>query len=201
MKLSIRYEHEYRAMLWKNGKGLTREVWVYPEGATLDDCLWRVSCAQVAQAGAFSQMLGLERSLMILSGVLRVQDLDTQCSVLLSPQSVPFVFSGSATIHAEPMGAGRVEDFNVMSRTGDCSHVARRLNVIGAHDEPLMGDWMLIYHEGGAPVHIDQLTEPVLDERASLLVTREGKSEEIIRLSAAQASLIVVHINQIRRTS
>ena len=56
MKLSIRYEHEYRAMLWKNGKGLTREVWVYPEGAALDECLWRVSCAQVAQAGALSQM-------------------------------------------------------------------------------------------------------------------------------------------------
>ena len=144
-------------------------------------------------------MLGLERTLMILRGVLRVQDLDAQRSVFLSPQSAPFVFAGSAAIHAEPMGAGRVEDFNVMSRTGDCSHVARRLSVVGAHNEPLMGDWMLIYHEGGAPVRIDQSTERVLDERAALLVAREGKSEEIVRLSATQAALIVVHINQIRR--
>ena len=201
MKLSIRREHEYRTMPWKNGQGMTREVWVYPEGATLDDCLWRVSCAQVGQAGAFSQMLGIERTLMILRGALRVQDLDAPYAVDLNPQSAPFVFQGSSAIHAEPIHAdGVVEDFNVMTRMGDCSHSVRRLNIVDTHDEQLIGDFMLIYHEGGVPVHIHHSSECILNAGETLLVQGESENEKIVRLSAAQAALIVVHINRTRRT-
>jgi hypothetical protein len=201
MKLSIRREHEYRTMPWKNGQGMTREVWVYPEGAALDNFVWRVSCAQVRQAGAFSQMLGIERTLMILHGALRVQDLHAQYAVDLNPQSAPFVFQGSTVIHAEPIHAdGVVEDFNVMTRADDCSHLVRRLNVAGTHDEQLIGDFMLIYHERGAPVHINYSSECVLNAGETLLVQRESEKEKIVRLSATPAALIVVHINQIRRT-
>ena len=201
MKLRIRREHEYRTMPWKNGQGMTREVWAYPEGTTLDNFVWRVSCAQVRQAGAFSQMLGIERTLMILRGMLRVQDLRAQYAVDLNAQSAPFVFNGSTAVHAEPIHAdGVVEDFNVMTRMGDCCHAARRLNIVGTHDEQLIGDFMLIYHEGGAPVHINHPSECVLNAGETLLVQGENENEKIVHLSATQAALIVVHINQTRRT-
>ena len=39
---------------WKTGGGVTREVAAYPLGAALDAFVWRVSVADVAQAGPFS---------------------------------------------------------------------------------------------------------------------------------------------------
>jgi environmental stress-induced protein Ves len=38
---------------WKNGGGVTREVAAFPAGAGLDAFVWRVSIADVAQAGPF----------------------------------------------------------------------------------------------------------------------------------------------------
>ena len=39
---------------WKNGGGVTREVAAFPSHARLNYFVWRVSIADVAQAGPFS---------------------------------------------------------------------------------------------------------------------------------------------------
>jgi len=44
-----------RRMPWKNGGGVTTEIAIAPEGATLDNFDWRVSTAQVDAAGPFSR--------------------------------------------------------------------------------------------------------------------------------------------------
>ena len=53
---------------WKNGGGVTREVAAWPEGAGLDTFVWRVSVADVAQAGPFSRFDGVDRTLVLLCG-------------------------------------------------------------------------------------------------------------------------------------
>lgn len=53
---------------WKNGGGVTREVAAVPEQAGLDSFVWRVSIADVAQAGPFSRFAGIDRTLVLLSG-------------------------------------------------------------------------------------------------------------------------------------
>ncbi|NYH19335.1 HutD/Ves family protein [Paraburkholderia bryophila] len=53
---------------WKNGGGVTREVAAVPEQAGLDCFVWRVSIADVAQAGPFSRFAGIDRTLVLLSG-------------------------------------------------------------------------------------------------------------------------------------
>lgn len=55
---------------WKNGGGVTRELAVWPGAA---DWRWRLSVAEVASDGPFSNFEGVQRWLAVLSGTrLRV---------------------------------------------------------------------------------------------------------------------------------
>ena len=45
-----------RAVPWKNGGGVTREIAVSPEGAGTDDFDWRISLADVGADGPFSAL-------------------------------------------------------------------------------------------------------------------------------------------------
>ncbi|CAB3752768.1 Protein Ves [Paraburkholderia solisilvae] len=53
---------------WKNGGGVTREIAAYPHAAGYDTFIWRVSLADVEQAGPFSRFAGVDRTLVLLSG-------------------------------------------------------------------------------------------------------------------------------------
>ena len=48
---------------WKNGGGTTTEVAVFPAGASFDDFGWRISIADIARGGPFSQFPGIDRTL------------------------------------------------------------------------------------------------------------------------------------------
>lgn len=50
---------------WKNGGGVTRTIAARTED---DATLWRLSMADVAQGGPFSNFAGLTRSLTVVSG-------------------------------------------------------------------------------------------------------------------------------------
>lgn len=109
------------AVPWKNGGGVTREVTVWPERAGFDDFAWRISIAEVREAGPFSRFDGVERTLTILEGRMRLEFADRV--VELDAQSPPFVFSGDESCHGTPLG-GPVTDLNAMVRRGRAS-VAR----------------------------------------------------------------------------
>ena len=56
---------DYRRVPWRNGRGCTAEIAVAPEGAGMDDFLWRVSTAVVTEPGAFSAFPGVDRILTL----------------------------------------------------------------------------------------------------------------------------------------
>ncbi|MFM0739900.1 HutD family protein [Paraburkholderia xenovorans] len=104
---------------WKNGGGVTREVAAFPPGAALDAFVWRVSVADVAQAGPFSRFEGIDRTLVLLSGAGMLLDetsaagsIDTHA--LTRPLDIAR-FSGEAQIDAR-LVAGATRDFNLMVR-------------------------------------------------------------------------------------
>ena len=70
MKTTRRTSADWRVMPWKNGGGITREMAIFPEGATLGagDFLWRVSSADVSTGGPFSLFPEHDRLLFLLSG-------------------------------------------------------------------------------------------------------------------------------------
>ena len=109
---------------WRNGGGTTRELLAWPPGA---DWQLRLSVAEVAQAGPFSEFPGVLRWFAVLHGAgVRLQIQDHLHS--LTPTSPPLAFDGAVPVHCAPV-AGPTLDFNLMVRGGT------------ARMQRLQGDW------------------------------------------------------------
>ena len=102
---------EYRVMPWKNGGGVTTEIFASPPSGSFD---WRVSIATVNADGPFSTFNGYERHIMTLSGEGMVLDIEGSGKFILEPFR-PFSFSGDAQVHGSLL-RGTVMDFNLIVR-------------------------------------------------------------------------------------
>ncbi|RZF31479.1 HutD family protein [Paraburkholderia sp. UYCP14C] len=150
---------------WKNGGGVTREVAAFPppsggQGAASGDFVWRVSVADVAQAGPFSRFDGVDRTLVLLSGAGMLLDELGDAGVVAThvlQQPLDLArFHGETRIDARLVD-GATRDFNLMVRRD----VAQgELNVWRAGTQPdapgadaprvLDGDVALLFCAGGA---------------------------------------------------
>ncbi|MCA0200445.1 MAG: HutD family protein [Proteobacteria bacterium] len=119
---------DYKCMPWKNGGGETIEIMVSPPAADFTSMDWRLSMATVASDGPFSSFPGIDRTLSVLSGTLRLS-IDG-AHVDLMEMSPPHSFSGDAVTHGAVL-RGPVTDLNVMTRRADFMHQVRRLSVMG----------------------------------------------------------------------
>lgn len=105
---------DLKAVPWKNGGGATREIAASPKGAAFDAFDWRVSVADVSEAGAFSVFEGIDRVLTLIEGKQMVLiDSDGPEYVLSRWDSV--AFAGESSISAE-LPHGPTRDFNLMLR-------------------------------------------------------------------------------------
>jgi environmental stress-induced protein Ves len=102
---------------WKNGGGVTREVAAFPVGAALDAFVWRVSVADVAQAGPFSRFAGIDRTLVLLFGAGMLLDEAGGITHALREPLDLARFAGETAIDARLVD-GATRDFNLMVRRG-----------------------------------------------------------------------------------
>lgn len=116
----------YRRMPWKNGKGETIEIAIFPPTATVDDFDWRISMAPVVADGPFSRFEEIDRTLSILSGEGMALSVEGMAPVILGTQSEPFSFPGDQKTDAI-LQAGPITDLNVMTRRGRLSHHVMRM--------------------------------------------------------------------------
>jgi uncharacterized protein len=107
---------DYRVMPWKNGQGATREIAVHPEGASLDNFMWRVSLAQVNAPGPFSLFRDCDRILCVVRGGPLYLSVAKAQPVRLEIDT-PFYFAADVETEATALEDG-VLDFNVMVRRG-----------------------------------------------------------------------------------
>jgi len=117
---------DYPASPWKNGGGVTHQVAVWPDDAGLDDFAWRVSLAELNEAGPFSPYPGISRSLLLLDGGPVALDIDGK-AVTLVRHGAPLSFAGSANVSAHPESTAL--DAGVMSRDGICRHRCHALTL------------------------------------------------------------------------
>lgn len=103
----------FRAMPWKNGKGVTTEI--YREDDAAGTMLWRVSIAGVSENGAFSSFAGYERHILALSGGGMELEGGPHGIIRVAPPFVPRTFSGDWTVSARLLG-GPLTDFNLIIR-------------------------------------------------------------------------------------
>lgn len=95
---------------WKNGGGITRMVASAP--GNLREFGWRLSLADVCQAGPFSCFPGISRLMGILQGQLLLE-IEGQPAVTLRRNDPAFAFAGDLPTYGSPEG-GLVQDINLM---------------------------------------------------------------------------------------
>lgn len=101
---------------WRNGQGQTREIETFPPGAGFDDFIWRISLADIAQAGDFSAFDGVDRIITLVKGTgVNLNFNDGERHAL--EYGVPYPFAGERPLHAT-LRNGPVQDLNLMLRRG-----------------------------------------------------------------------------------
>lgn len=155
-------------MPWKNGKGETVEIAVFPEGASVDTFDWRISMAPVVSDGPFSVFPGIDRTLSILTGDGMMLSVEGMAPTVLGGNSVPFSFSGDAKTEAV-LQAGPITDLNVMTRRGRFSHHVTRIEQGGEIEFSADAALVILVVTGKAQVsqvELDPLDAVILDEPA-----------------------------------
>ncbi|WP_429301584.1 HutD/Ves family protein [Paraburkholderia sp. GAS199] len=164
---------------WKNGGGVTREVASFPTDAGLDSFVWRVSVADVAQAGPFSRFEGIDRTLVLLGGAGMLLDetsADNTAAALTHTLTTPLDiarFGGEAQIQARLVD-GATRDFNLMVRrraaTGELE--VWQCNQQSRQQHELSADVVVLFCASGAvSVTLDDSAEPVsLDTGDTLMI-------------------------------
>nr|WP_206119728.1 HutD family protein [Rhizobium laguerreae] len=157
-------------MPWKNGKGETVEIAVFPPDASIDDFDWRISMATVAEDGPFSIFPGIDRTLAILDGNGMVLDVAGSSAVLLTTASDPLAFPADIPVAAR-LEDGTITDLNVMTRRDGFSHMLIRIDVDGSKTAPLPpSTCLLLCHRGALSFRRDGETG-ALAAGDALLVT------------------------------
>jgi environmental stress-induced protein Ves len=106
---------------WRNGGGTTTAISAEPADASFDDCLWRVDVSDIARAGPFSHLAGLDRTIVPLAPglVLTVDGVRNE----LNPFDL-FAFSGDSVTSCDIRGP--LVAFNVLTRRERPSAVVAR---------------------------------------------------------------------------
>jgi len=142
------------ALPWKNGGGLTRELWCWPAAPAA----WqlRVSVAEVARSGPFSAYPGVARAFCVLQGAgvrLHFPDRDHT----LTPASAALHFNGALAPTCTLLD-GPTLDLNLMARPAGTATAMTRA-VPGrpwAHPAPLRAVFSLhpatLHRAGHVPV-------------------------------------------------
>ncbi|PTM92904.1 MULTISPECIES: HutD family protein [unclassified Streptomyces] len=166
MTVRVLRADERPAVPWKNGGGLTREVASAPSQAGISDFAWRVSLADVAEAGPFSRFEDVDRVITLVDGPGMVLTVDGT-SHTVAERYVPFAFPGDATTDCRLLG-GPLVDFNVMVRRGRATAkveiVRDRVALSAAADTTVL----VVVLEGSA---VFEASGPVLDRFDGALIT------------------------------
>jgi environmental stress-induced protein Ves len=103
------------SITWKNGGGTTRTLVVEPEGAGLDDFLWRVSLAEIHESGSFSAFPGIDRTILLWRGEGVVLRSPAWPEHALTKLYQPFSFRGEEAVNCDLTGESTA-DLNLMTR-------------------------------------------------------------------------------------
>ncbi len=140
-----------RRVPWRNGMGTTTEIAV----EALDDArfLWRVSIADVAAAGPFSNFSGYDRLIAVIDGVGMALTVDGGDPVVRRRMDPAFAFSGDATVDCALLD-GAIRDFNLMVNRASATGALDLLT--GAARHACVADVTLVHAlNGSATVQLD----------------------------------------------
>lgn len=100
---------------WKNGGGVTRQLAIYPEHATQDNFIWRVSAAELTQPGPFSIWPDIDRILILTGGESMLLTRTETGQQQRLTRGERLYFAGETPLEAA-LPDGPARDFNLMLR-------------------------------------------------------------------------------------
>ncbi len=173
MEYRIIKPDEYRTMPWKNGKGMTTELFV-KNCSDSDKYIYRLSIAGVTENGQFSDFSGYDRKLIMLEGNgVRLKHSDGKSSSILTTSDIA-EFSGDEETHAELVN-GPIRDFNVMTLRKKCSSSVEVIH--GTKKLSCICDELLIYAKSCSK--IDFLNKELTLESDNLFCFQDPGQSEI----------------------
>lgn len=116
--INIISAQSFKAIPWKNGKGITTELAINPTG-TLDNFQWRLSIATVAEDGIFSDFSGYMRNLVLIEGdSLSLTHNENKTDTLTKLLDFATFDGGCKTLGTLQNGA--IKDFNIITSKSAC---------------------------------------------------------------------------------
>lgn len=157
--MALRIRHlaaaKYRTVPWRNGGGVTSEIAVEPEGATVDSrFLWRLSLARIDRSGPFSAFDGYDRTIALITGAGMVLNFGERGSARVDKPMQPLAFSGEWAPGCALI-AGPTEDFNVMTDRQRIRHRVERLEASPTAHALQMAPTLAVFVVSGGTVSID----------------------------------------------
>ena len=146
---------KYRAVPWRNGGGITSEIAVEPEGATVDTrFLWRLSLARIDRSGPFSAFEGYDRTIALVTGAGMKLDFGARGAARVDKLMQPLAFSGEWAPGCELLG-GPTEDFNVMTDRARIRHRVERLEASPAARVVTPAPTLAVFSSSGGKLVVD----------------------------------------------
>ncbi|MHA7304455.1 HutD/Ves family protein [Arthrobacter sp. TMN-49] len=142
----IRYA-SLKTMPWANGGGVSRQLAAAP--ATDGGVDWRISIAEVAKAGPFSAMPGMDRIITVIDGELIALSVDGAEQAL--EKFRPFRFSGDSDTSAT-LPTGALTDLNLITRRGAFKGYAAIIELSKKRPHPVFADQFAVLLQGSATV-------------------------------------------------
>lgn len=162
--------------------GTTSELFIYPEGSEFKkgDYQLRLSIATVeVEESTFTSLPGVERTLMVLEGELRLKH-EGEHEITLNPLQKDH-FSGAWNTQSW----GKVTDFNLMTK-GNCKGELNGYILEGKHSFPIqLSEFKTFIHVRSGEIQIEDKT---LKSGDSVLFTKNNS----IQIDTIEESLIVV---------
>lgn len=199
--MKILRRSDYKAIRWKNGRGIAHQIAASPAGAGYGALDWQVSRPEIAADGPFSSLPGLDRQFMLLTGnglTLRIRSDSEGLSFdrAIDAPLEPFAFRGEWDVECV-LRDGPVQVFNVMTRR---SRAGARLEIVDAASARPVAkpadETLLVYVARGPVEAWGRWGKATLAADDSILVDDEGATEIAIAPAegrSAQLALVRLH--------
>jgi len=135
---------DFVAQRWRNGGGSTTQLAIHEQDGRW---LWRLSVAEVARSGPFSDFTGYRRTLAVLEGTGVRLAIEGRPEVELRAFDPPCRFDGHARTECTLLD-GPVKDLNLMVHEG-----LPEASLVFLQESPrrtLDADWVLAFAIGGS---------------------------------------------------
>jgi environmental stress-induced protein Ves len=180
---------------WKNGGGTTTELAAFPAGARP---LWRVSIADVARDGPFSDFSGYERTIMLLEGAGMALAFEGRETARIDRPLHPFTFDGAWRCDCTLLG-GPVRDMNLMVDREAARGTVEVLWPGKRLARTLRADWTLVFVAAGSGRFT--LGEAGYRVPTGEMLRIDGPSDEPLSLECdgPDAALAIIEVQRQRR--